>query len=173
MAKYRYISKTLGRYISLSLLYTHQCYQFHHRAFKLYSDNSVVTVVRLTAIGVYTFKFKNVELNTFRYPWMQICVQSMQATLLGAHKFMFLLSKVPSKVSLRSGSGLKMQFQTRGSQPGVHVPSVFICLTKDVHLRLAVKEKNIITYLFPNIYTCVSDNIFKNPYMLIVEYICD
>jgi len=63
---------------------------------------------------------------------------------------------------------------TRAGVPnlGYIYPQGYICLSEGVHLRLATEEKNIFTYyLFPNIHTCISDNIFKNPYMLVSKYI--
>jgi len=57
------------------------------------------------------------------------------------------------------------------ARPGV--PNLgYIFLSEGVHLRLAVEEKNIVTYcLFPNIYTYISEYYFQNHYMLIVKYI--
>jgi len=51
-------------------------------------------------------------------------------------------------------------------------PQGYIFLSEGLHLRLAIEEKNIFTYcLFPNIYTYISEFIFKIHYMLIVKYI--
>ena len=41
-------------------------------------------------------------------------------------------------------------------------PQGYICLSEGVHLRLAIDEKTIFAYfLFPNIYTNVSENYLK------------
>ena len=51
--------------------------------------------------------------------------------------------------------------EIRGSQPGVHEPQRSICLSKGVHLRIAIENKNIFTYyLFPNINTYISQSYF-------------
>jgi len=45
------------------------------------------------------------------------------------------------------------------SESNTGVPNLgYICLSEGVHLRLAIEEKNITTYyLFPNIYTYISE----------------
>jgi len=53
---------------------------------------------------------------------------------------------------------------SRGFQPEVHIPQGCICPSEEVHLRLAVEQKNIFTYcLFPNIYTYISEYYSQKP----------
>jgi len=50
-----------------------------------------------------------------------------------------------------------LKHNNRGSQPGSHV-------LLGVHLRLAIEEKYIFTYLlFPNIYRYISEYYFQKP----------
>jgi len=47
---------------------------------------------------------------------------------------------------------------------GYMYPQGYICLSEGVHLRLAIEEKHIFTYLlFPNICTFISEYYFQNP----------
>jgi len=49
-----------------------------------------------------------------------------------------------------------LTLQTRGSQTGMHAPPSDICLSEEVHLRLAIEEKQVVTLcLFRNIHTYI------------------
>ena len=53
--------------------------------------------------------------------------------------------------------------------PGHMHPHEYICLSKGVHLRLAIEEKSIFTYyLFPNSYTYNSTYYFQKIIMIII-----
>jgi len=55
---------------------------------------------------------------------------------------------------------------------GYMYPQGYICLFEGVHLRLSIEEQNMFAYnLFPNIYTYISEILFKNRYMITVKYI--
>jgi len=55
---------------------------------------------------------------------------------------------------------------------GYMYPQGYICLFEGVHLRLAIEEKIHLRTLYFQIFVHISvNNIFKNPYMLIVKYI--
>jgi len=100
----------------------------------------------------------------------------------------------PKTNTLKETKGKRVehkQIETRGSQPGVHVPLGvhlpgvhvplgykypwgYICLSEGVHLRLAIEGENIFTCcLFSNLYTYITYIVFKSHYMYTVKCICE